>query len=931
MAEDIEFNAKINTDDSVAKLKALTKELRNVKVGTDEFNALQRQIDDTKDSIAGARQGAGNFLEVLGGLPGPIGTIGSALASTITAAKQFTLIKFSTIGESIVELGKDFVDIGKNILDTTGITKLYSITNEFLAKSFVKVGIGEAAAAAGAKAFSAALIATGIGAIIVAIGLLAANWDKVSDAVSGATDETRAYDEAQKEVTKQVADFQNKLYGVQDAFAKAKAGTISKEEALKKYNDTLGTTIGYAGSLEDAEALMTANTATVIESIKLRTQAQVFYGKAAEAAARVVSGEGLEPGFWEALGLGVMNFGNVTEAVSDKTVEFYDKNAKAVKSLEAEGKRLSEAAVENDKKLKKGLATPPDFKAQKGAFDDAKKQILDYTALGKKAVDETKFNQDSLIAGREKELSNLKTEYDKKIALAKQFNLDQSAINVSYQQQILGINKKYNDTVNKSIEDFINKSQELRQDDRNKELDEAKSTYDKLIIQANQTGQDTTKLEQAYNDQKLAINKKHDDKVNESILEFITKSKELRQDDRNKELDEAKASYDKLIVEATKAGIDTTKLTEAYDEQKLSINKKYDDEELKAKSDFNAKVQEILTGAITNDVEREKKARQDKLVKDLSDLEKDKEFIKLSETEKNTIRLALKQTAETDISDIDANAEQGRLDKKLRLLELNGQALLRGTASYYDNRRLLIDGLEEKELADLKLKHDKKLLSDEEFEKARKDIQNKYTQQKKELSQLELNDYLQFAGQILGAVNGIFSAASNVQKMQTEQDIQAAEGNIEKIEEIKKKAFEDNKKTQIAQAIIGTLQSAIQSYQSLAVIPVVGVGLGIAAAAAALVFGYKQVALIKAQKYQSSGGGSSSASGAAPQIAAPTAPQVQQTAAPQIKTGVAQNPQNQIAQTLAGATQKPVEAFVVSTSISSQQQLDRRTNRAATL
>jgi hypothetical protein len=173
--------------------------------------------------------------------------------------------------------------------------------------------------------------------------------------------------------------------------------------------------------------------------------------------------------------------------------------------------------------------------------------------------------------------------------------------------------------------------------------------------------------------------------------------------------------------------------------------------------------------------------------------------------------------------------------------------------------------------------------------------------------------------------------------MQTEQDIQAAEGNAEKIEEIKKKAFEDNKKTQIAQAIIGTLQSAIQSYQSLAVIPVVGVGLGIAAAAAALVFGYKQVALIKSQKYQSSGGtqsssaGGQSASGGASTVAAPTAPTIQQAAAPQITTGVAQNPQNQIAQTLAGATNKPIEAFVVSTSVSSQQQLDRRTNRAATL
>lgn len=863
MAEEIEFKANIDTADSVAKLKQLTKELKGVEVGTARFNELQRQIDDTKESIDAARAGAGNFFDILGKLPGPIGTIGGALASTVQAIKQFTLIKFSAISESLVELGKDFLDIGKNILTTTGVTKLYAASNEFLAKSFIAVGISEEAAAKGARIFSAALIATGIGAIIVAVGLLAANWDKVSAALTGTTIETETYAESQKEVNKQVADFQTKLYGVQDAFAQARAGTISKQEALKKYNETLGATVGYAGSLEEAEKLMTANTGVVIESIKLRTQAQVFYGKAAEASAKLVSGEGLEPGFWEALGEGIMSFGNVAEASTNRVVDFVDKNSKASKSLEAEGKRLSEAAIENDKKLKKGLAAPPDFKGQENAFNEAKKQIEAYIALGKKSVEESKFSQDTLIAGRQKELENLKTDYNKRIADAKQFNLDQSAIILSYEQQRLGVNKKYNDAVNKSIQDFISKSEELRKNDRQKDLDTAKETYDKLIIQANQTGQDTTALTQAYAD------------------------------------------------------------------QKASINKKYDEDELKAKNDFNTKVQEILTGAITNDVEREKKAREDKLVKDLSDLEQDKEFIKRTEDEKNAIRLALKTTAENDISNIDATAEQGRLDKKLRLLELNGQALLRGTASYYDNRRLLINALEEQELNDLKLDYEKKKLTKEEFEKAQADIQTKYTKQRKDLSQLELNDYLQFAGQILGAVSNIFSAASNVAKMQTEQDIQAAEGNVEKIEEIKKKAFEDNKKTQIAQAIIGTLQSAIQSYQSLAVIPVVGVGLGIAAAAAALVFGYKQVALIKSQKYQSSGGGQSSSAGAG--IAAPTAPTIQQTGAPQITTGVAQNPQNQIAQTLAGATQRPIEAFVVSTSVSSQQQLDRRTNRAATL
>lgn len=69
------------------------------------------------------------------------------------------------------------------------------------------------------------------------------------------------------------------------------------------------------------------------------------------------------------------------------------------------------------------------------------------------------------------------------------------------------------------------------------------------------------------------------------------------------------------------------------------------------------------------------------------------------------------------------------------------------------------------------------------------------------------------------------------------------------------------------------------------------------------------------------GGGSVST----PAIATPTIPTVQ---TPQIQTGTGINATAQIAQTI-GAAQKPIEAYVVSQKVSSQQALDRRTNRAA--
>jgi len=508
------------------------------------------------------------------------------------------------------------------------------------------------------------------------------------------------------------------------------------------------------------------------------------------------------------------------------------------------------------------------------------------------------------------------------------FTLDTDVITEGYDQIKGSLSKTleaYDDGV-KRFEAGTKKITKTEKENLKERDDDAKKAFDEKLKRLEAEDKlDEAKLKKLKEEalvfavteqEKLDVEKKFAD------LSYQARIKDL--DDKMSLYKKDSVEYKNLQTEKITAEADYISQTKGF----VDTQKKIDEDNIKAREDFQQKIKEILTAANIDDIERQKQERQNQLTKDLSDLEKDKEFIKLEEEEKNKLRIALKQDAANDISTIELTAEQQTLDKKLRLLELNGQALLQGTRSFYDNKRAIINELENKELLDLQAQYDKKKLSAEEFEKAKQDIQNKYTKQRKDLSTLELNDYLSFASNILGAVNGIFSAASNVAKMQTEQDIQAAEGNVEKIEAIKQKAFEDNKKMQIAQAIIGTLQSAIQAYQSLAVIPVVGVGLGIAAAAAALVFGYKQVALIKSQKYQStsSGGTSTSAAGGAPAI---QAPRVQGTAAPQIETGGGMNPTTQIGETIS-QSQRPIRAYVVSGEISSQQALDRKTSRAAT-
>lgn len=104
----------------------------------------------------------------------------------------------------------------------------------------------------------------------------------------------------------------------------------------------------------------------------------------------------------------------------------------------------------------------------------------------------------------------------------------------------------------------------------------------------------------------------------------------------------------------------------------------------------------------------------------------------------------------------------------------------------------------------------------------------------------------------------------------------------------------------------------------------ISAGLSIAASVAGAVKSISEINKAASQAGVSGGGGGSAMS--APSIAVPRAGG---TTAPQIQTGGGMNPNTQIAQTLSAA-QKPMRAYVVSGDVSSQQALDRRTNRAAT-
>jgi len=144
----------------------------------------------------------------------------------------------------------------KNRDITSGLNKItggLSLQIQQFGKLFVSVGKGVRAASASLSLFQKALIATGIGALVVLVGTLAANWDKVTKALGGVT----------KEQEKQLEDAK-KLVSAQEEQFKNVTGT---EETLKRQGKT-------EREILDLKIQQTNETISALEA-QLETQKQI--------------------------------------------------------------------------------------------------------------------------------------------------------------------------------------------------------------------------------------------------------------------------------------------------------------------------------------------------------------------------------------------------------------------------------------------------------------------------------------------------------------------------------------------------------------------------------------------------------------------------------------------------------------------------------
>jgi hypothetical protein len=280
-------------------LRGLKNELNALeeagKGGTAQFKQLEIEAARLEDQIGDTRARVRILASDTFKFDAAVGAI-QGLASGFELAQGAAAL----FGEENEDLQKALTKITAATAVANGVQQIAILLKEENATKTLIQTKAEAAYAAvvgtstGAlKAFRIALAATGIGLVIVAIGALIANFDKLKDAIFGTSDTTRALKATLEGVRTAQAEAIEQTSKVGTAFELARKGVISKDEALLTYNETLGDSFGKTNDLNVAEANYVKKKDAFIQATAARAQAQALLAQSAALAAEAatVTGE----------------------------------------------------------------------------------------------------------------------------------------------------------------------------------------------------------------------------------------------------------------------------------------------------------------------------------------------------------------------------------------------------------------------------------------------------------------------------------------------------------------------------------------------------------------------------------------------------------------------------------------------------------------
>ena len=347
---------------------------------------------------------------------------------------------------------------GGSVTQFKNFTK--SIKANFLALKGLVKGLG---------LFKTALIATGIGAIAVLVGAIAANWDKITKALNGATIASQNL----AEETKKVADEeQRKLDALnsQDNILKLQ-GKTEKEILELKAQQTKQTITALEASIEAQKEVKRQQIATAKRGQEILSGILKFVAAPLTLILKqydTIFGTNTMKIFDEAASLVFDPEKAGQEA--DEQLEKTEQNLARLKNSYA-GYQLSLNKIESDNEKKRKEEADKKAKEEQERIDKANQEKLD--AEIKYLEDKTKLEDEyfnSLLSKEQQEINAVRDKYFTLIQEANLYNEDASILEEAQRQALADIRKKYND----QEADERQKKEDEDREKRLKEIEEIK-------------------------------------------------------------------------------------------------------------------------------------------------------------------------------------------------------------------------------------------------------------------------------------------------------------------------------------------------------------------------------------------------------------------------------------------------------------------------
>lgn len=388
------LNVAGKVGDATAELKFFTKALidmeRNGLGNSEAANILRKNLAELTDEIGDTRAEvkalssdtrsfdlfAGSVTFAADAFQTFAGAAVLAGASEEDAAEATkTLVAVQSVANGVKGIANELTTRG------TAANKAYAFAQRNVALAM------DGTATAGAR-LKGVLVTLGIGAVIIGLGLLIANYGKIKDALLGLSEAQKLNNEVSKRAAENTAEQVSQLSILVDRVKQGELSFREKQKAVEDYNTTFGETLGAVKDYAELEKKLIESGADYIEYLQLKGNAEAAYQLALEQSKKAINAsvDTDRIGF-AARTMLALKYGNI-----------FDEKGEYAQAVNAANKRLTNNEInEAESKSKKLLAIQQENLTKMNALADRLKLPVD-------GADKDKAKKDKKVKAAKEEV-----------------------------------------------------------------------------------------------------------------------------------------------------------------------------------------------------------------------------------------------------------------------------------------------------------------------------------------------------------------------------------------------------------------------------------------------------------------------------------------------------------------------------------------------